>query len=175
MQKLFDWLHIEPTGRSLWWFLVKMLFLIWVLQFLTQMLLHTVGVPIPNDPELPLLKEKFFVIMLFSVPFAVFMEEAVWRLLLVLPLAFIVESKARPKVLLVSTLLLSMIFGYIHKIPGGIPSILLQGVGGLLLSVVFLKCGGLQGKYWKALGASTCVHIVFNWIPLFIELARQSL
>lgn len=61
--------------------------------------------------------------------------------------------------LFVAVLCSSVIFGYVHF---GLKSILLQGVGGLVLSIVYVKCGGFNGKVIKPLLVSTLVHSLYN-------------
>jgi membrane protease YdiL (CAAX protease family) len=59
-------------------------------------------------------------------------------------------------VILVSS---SIIFGLIH---GNVLNLLFQGVGGIILGLVYLKCGGMQGKYLKPMFVSTVTHICIN-------------
>ncbi|MBP9669700.1 MAG: CPBP family intramembrane metalloprotease [Candidatus Pacebacteria bacterium] len=55
----------------------------------------------------------------------------------------------------------SALFAYVHH---GWMSIFLQGIGGVALSVVYLKCGGLEGRWLKATWYSTVSHTFFNFV-----------
>ncbi len=55
----------------------------------------------------------------------------------------------------------SMLFAYVHH---GWLSLFLQGIGGIALSVVYLKCGGMEGRWAKATWYSTVSHTFFNFV-----------
>ncbi len=68
---------------------------------------------------------------------------------------------AQTSVLLGISIVASAVFGYVH---GNFSSIPVQGVGGFILSIVYLKCGGINGKIMWPLMTSASVHFVFNMI-----------
>jgi hypothetical protein len=84
------------------------------------------------------------------------MEEVLFRL----PLAFAVRYLRFVGVLL-SVLVLSIAFAWVH---GNLSTgrLLLQGMGGIVLSVIFLKCGGLNGKVLKPLAVCVGYHITWD-------------
>ena len=84
-----------------------------------------------------------------------------------MPLAFLSGVGLSTAKVLVFAIIFSVIFGFLH---GGIPNIFIQGVGGFMYSVLFLKCGGLQGNYTKAIATSTAVHFLFNMTLLAIAI-----
>jgi len=84
-----------------------------------------------------------------------FLEEVVFRL----PLGFARKLKLSARNTLALAILLSMIFGLAH---GKIINIFIQGVSGLIYSILFLKCGGYQGKIFKPLVTATATHAMFN-------------
>lgn len=57
----------------------------------------------------------------------------------------------------------SAVFGYVH---GDWSNVAAQGVSGLIFTLVFLKCGGLQRHYSKALVSSTLTHVLGNYLLL---------
>jgi membrane protease YdiL (CAAX protease family) len=101
-----------------------------------------------------------FPIILFG---AAFIEEVIFRL----PLAIIIEMRGSIVGVLAIALLLSAIFGFLH---GGIHHIFIQGVVGFISCILFLKCGGLQRNYFKALAATTVTHFLFNAILVGIAI-----
>jgi len=53
----------------------------------------------------------------------------------------------------------SVVFGAIH---GSLWHVLFQGVGGFMFSLLFLKCGGLQKRWVKALACAFTAHFLYN-------------
>ncbi len=103
-------------------------------------------------------------ILSISLPFivliGVMIEEYIFRLM---PLEFALNRKFNSKQLSCVVLLVSTFFGYLH---GGVEHVFIQGFGGIVLSVVFLKCGGMNKNYRKAYICSTASHYCFNMILL---------
>lgn len=54
----------------------------------------------------------------------------------------------------------SLIFGVLHD--GGITSIALQGIGGLVFCALYLKCGGLRGAFLAPLTCAIILHMAWN-------------
>jgi hypothetical protein len=94
------------------------------------------------------------------LPLAVVLEELLFRLPLILPLALFGVGR----VTLAAAFLLSFGFGQLH----GDWHWLVQGPGGFLLCLVFIKCGGARGGtgYAKAFTSACAVHLLFNSILL---------
>ncbi len=98
---------------------------------------------------------------LIAFPLTVLVEEILFRL----PLAILVWKKWPLERILFSVLGLSLLFGLMH---GGIWHVFSQGVGGMIYSVLFLKCGGFQGRYIKAVLVTFLTHLIFNSAVLFL-------
>lgn len=65
----------------------------------------------------------------------------------------------------------SLLFGYAH---GDWTNIFVQGLGGICLSIVFLKCGGMNRKPTKALAYSTVSHASANiLLDIILMLAKR--
>lgn len=83
-----------------------------------------------------------------------FIEELLFRL----PLAIPVKRNWSAGSILVVAAILSVLFGLAH----GADHIFIQGVSGFIYSIVFLKCGGFQRKFFKAFLIVTATHFLFN-------------
>ncbi|OGZ97663.1 MAG: hypothetical protein A2676_03635 [Candidatus Sungbacteria bacterium RIFCSPHIGHO2_01_FULL_51_22] len=64
-------------------------------------------------------------------------------------------------------MVLSAIFGAAH---GNIINIFIQGVSGFMSLLLFLKCGGWQGRYVKALLTTGITHTLFNGVLTLIAI-----
>lgn len=62
------------------------------------------------------------------------------------------------------SILSSVVFGYIH---GGWFTLPVQGVSGIIFSVVYLKFGGMQGKVILPFVASSITHFFYNGFIVF--------
>lgn len=99
----------------------------------------------------------------FFLIFMALIEEVIFRL----PLAVAVEAEAEKSAILLFALLLSLAFGLAH---GSILNIFIQGFGGFIYCILFLKCGGYQKKYSQALAVTTTAHFLWNLSVSFIAL-----
>ena len=91
------------------------------------------------------------------------LEELLFRAPLAIPVAFGLERGLAPLVVA-----LSMLFGWAHG--GGIPHIIVQGGVGLVLSLIFLKCGGLYHRPIRGWLCSTASHGLYDsaiWLAVF--------
>ena len=147
------WLEKEALGREIGLCVVGCLVLMFAYAFSVLGAAHLLKIDIPpvSGENIP--------IFVFSFPIklivVVFIEELIFRL----PLAIVVEKKWSIAKVLASALVLSAIFGVLH---GSIHHIFIQGAEGFICSVLFLKCGGLQGNYLKAVAVTTTTHFLFN-------------
>jgi len=163
----FDWLQKEPTGTAFWKFLALIVLLNYGFASWVEIVLTVGGVQFPDSEVLENLVRNHTVIFFGLLPFLVAIEEAIFRL----PLVVFLKRNASPRTLCVVVAILSILFGLGH---GGWIGVPIQGVMGISFCVVFLKCGGLQKKYWKAFLSSTGVHFVHNFIVLGIFLLFLS-
>lgn len=87
-------------------------------------------------------------------------EEVLFRLL---PIALVRQATPSRAWLLFTVFASSILFGYVH---GSLSNILVQGTIGFAFAFVFLKCGGMNGRYLKALFWTSATHAMVNLIPL---------
>lgn len=64
-----------------------------------------------------------------------------------------------PSRLYAAILISSVLFGLAH---GTFFNIAIQGVSGLLLSILFLKGGGSKKRFWRGIATSTIAHALFD-------------
>lgn len=158
MNKLLAWLYVEPTGFTWWSFLAKITAINFFITLLLGTILDAAGAPLRDETTiLSMLQKTPLVFLFFFLPLSAAFEETLFRL----PLALFIQMNIPPMYLLVVAALLSVIFGYAH---GGWWQVPLQGVGGFIFCLVFLKCGGLEEKFGKAFFSSSCAHLLLNWI-----------
>jgi len=99
-----------------------------------------------------------------AIFFAYFIGVAIQEELLfrVLPLGFGRFITKDPRVLLWMIVIpTSILFGFVH---GSVWNILIQGVGGMILCIVYLMCGGYQGKILKPFFMTSAIHCVYDTI-----------
>jgi len=109
-----------------------------------------------------------FVLLLIVLLLIAILEELVFR---IAPLGILAWHGAHTSTLLVTAAVSSVIFGYMH---GGLANIPVQGLSGLILSLLFLKCGGITGTRRGVLigaGACICSHFVWNIIIAVVLIA----
>jgi membrane protease YdiL (CAAX protease family) len=83
------------------------------------------------------------------------------------PLTLVTRFWPIPTAVIVTSVLSSAVFGYLH---GGAAYIWLRGVAGLIYCGVFLKCGGWNRRPFKALFFTTLAHFLHNTlvaVPIF--------
>ena len=114
-----------------------------------------------NDPPIEILTVAF--------PFIMFLAALTEEIFFRLPLALLAKIKVPKRGILTCALVLSIIFGYCH---GGSYYIFVQGVSGVILSMLFLECGGYQGKIIKPIMVSATAHFLFNGVIAISLLIR---
>lgn len=105
-----------------------------------------------SERSVPILSLKAFVI----TTCAEFIEEFAFRFI---PLALTFLIFGRSRMVLVAALLSSIVFGYLH---GGYDLMFTLGFMGLMLCLVFLKCGGMNGSVIKGFLCSFLAHFSVN-------------
>lgn len=104
-------------------------------------------------------------LFLFAIiAYQLFVEEIKFRFL---PLFFATEIAKKIKfrfLIPLTAVASSVLFGWMHgsNLKGGWVFIFIQGATGLILSVVYLKCGGMTNKHLKALSSSYLIHFIFD-------------
>lgn len=151
--RLLQWLQVEAYGKDVFLVVVAATALCWFWNAGILILMHFIG------GGLSLVGQGNILVSRIYSPVGVFgaalFEEIIFRL----PLAIFVERNWSTDKVLTVAVPLSAVFGYLH---GGIMHVFLQGVSGFMFSLVFLKCGGWQRNYAKAVLASTATHFLFN-------------
>lgn len=151
-KRLLDWLQVEARGANAFAVIgiVMLLDLFWNTVVLSALLFVADIHPVHHRVGLTI--NVWLPVILLGLAT---MEEVMFRF----PLALFVEGDWRMGDILIVAVLLSALFGILH---GGLINIFLQGVGGFLWSLVFLKCGGAEKNYAKGVLASTLCHFFFN-------------
>lgn len=162
--RTWQWLHQRP-GRQQWLVLVAaavVFQLAW--SALGIWLVATVdGAPQKAHPvmrwlmlEAPLWKAMGFLAV------GVMIEEVLFRLLpLGLALGFYRDDTRHGWIVVAMIALASVAFGFFHGLEWY--RLLLQSVGGIVLSLVYLKACGMDASYWlRALATAWLAHLVFN-------------
>jgi membrane protease YdiL (CAAX protease family) len=85
-------------------------------------------------------------------------EEFIFRLF---PLTISVKLLGNSTIVIWVAVLSSVIFGYVHAGWAAVP---IQGVLGFALALVFLKCGGLQKRSFKAFFVCVFLHFYINML-----------
>ncbi len=159
--KLFEsWLSKQWSFKTLVWLvpaivIAKLFYGIFIITAY-----KCIGVQEPPDSELitQLLRSKpleLFLLACFVGPIA---EELMYRFL---PMWVGVEFSRSPYILLLIIIVSSVLFGYGHY---GWWSLMIQGVGGIVSSIIFLKSGGYESNYLKALTTVIILHAMFNTV-----------
>jgi membrane protease YdiL (CAAX protease family) len=125
--------------------------------------------------EVPLSESESEGIAIFSWSFFGFIllvsviEEFLFR---IMPLSLIMRLTKRRDVVLLTALICSALFGYVH---GGLPHILLQGIGGFLYAVLFIKYSRQGSRVVEGSIVVIAVHSLFNLlISLLLFLEGES-
>ncbi|OGF24969.1 hypothetical protein A2331_00315 [Candidatus Falkowbacteria bacterium RIFOXYB2_FULL_34_18] len=154
LDKFIYWLQEEIKGRRVPIFILKILIIDMIYCLFCLIILFFTDNIFSKSGQ-----HGNISILSYSFPFVVFMLAFLEEIIFRLPLSFFVKFST-PKTVLCFAIILSAIFGYLH---GGILNIVAtQGVGGFLICIVYLKCGGFQGKTLKPLICSTCMHALYN-------------
>lgn len=95
-------------------------------------------------------------------------EEILYRFPLVVPILL----RWSPGGTLGIAIILSILFGLAH---GNAYHILIQGVGGFFYAILFLKCGGAQRHFPKALSVTVATHILYDGTLIGLGLASEIL
>ncbi len=166
MLKIEGWLKEEVKGKWILFSIIACLFLDFALNCFVILILNIFDITISaqNESGIPILTPSFPIMLICTAYF----EELIFRAPLAL-LVLLTAERWKLRVIFIVAVALSILFGLVH---GGIPNIFLQGIGGLLWSILFLKCGGYQKKFIKPLAVTTITHFLFNGILALICLSQ---
>ena len=172
MRRLAVWLRKEPIG---FWKTLRFILFSVALAYVYNLAVELVYI---NNVDLENLDSGIVVplwwIFLLGITLGRVFEELFFRFI---PLCLVGEIfKRNPYHLLATAAVSSLAFAYAHNISGGLNigwmRIFIQGVSGLILCAVFLKCGGMNRRYFKAYCASVTTHALLNaaiFAPLIIS------
>ena len=177
MEWILGWLQTQVPIGHIWLFVLYSIGSIFILNLLTILLLpKRFTEPPPFDPSdldpgsylhlnaprmgIPILT-WIFPGQLFSLAV---MEEIVFRFVL---LGGAIQIWGATWPVLLVMIISSIVFGLMH---GGPVNVLLQGVGGLVFCVIFLKCGAFGHNFLMALMVTAIAHCISNLIAAFFSL-----
>lgn len=155
------WLKKEAQGKAALFWIFAVVKINLVYSFTALWVLSHMGVVVPNIPGIEQIFTGGIIAILIVSAKYVLLEELTFRF----PLAILAWLQYSLGSVLVFALVLSIFFGLAHGSP---EHILLQGVSGFFLSLLFLKCGGLQGRPFKALACAFSAHWLYNASLFFI-------
>lgn len=93
------------------------------------------------------------------------LEELIFR---IIPLALLLRFTRNRRIIIVSILALSVAFAFMH---GGWPTLLLQGIGGVLYSILFIKYADNGKRLLEACAVVVLIHIIFNLLAVMISVS----
>jgi membrane protease YdiL (CAAX protease family) len=167
---LASWLADEPSGFKVFIYIGLYVPICMILSLLMLGFAETLHAPIIHQTVvIEELKSVGPMLIFPSLLGAAVAEELIFRLA---PLAVVLYFFGRrPGLLLLTSLVVSAVFGIVH---GNYVNIFIQGMSGFLLSLLFLKCGGFNGNVFKGCATSSLGHFLFNSlivVPLIVTAA----
>lgn len=179
MRKLHAWFEQGASYRELWEQLPLYYILIVALNLIGNGVAHVFFPPSEVNEHTERIisavqQEGALSMYFFGVVYAPIVEEITYRLIpitLIFTLTRVVLPYVLPEFLLVlcCSVLVSAHFGYVH---GGPVNILLQGVSGLVFTVMFLKWSGFGRDLVKGLVASMTLHATVNAVAMLHLIIR---
>lgn len=169
MEKLENWLNQEVPLKKLWLYILGALALSLISDIFWDKVLQALfsfgGLKLsgPPDRETVSILSWWFPLMLILKAWE---EEMLFRWL---PLYLTVKADKPFQEKMLMAIVFSLIFGLVH---GSVLSILFQGISGFIWSLLWFKCGGLQGHYIKATAVTTLTHALWNGGIAIVLLAR---
>ncbi len=158
MGLFFTWLYTKPKSYLLHIIGLTTALLIYMTTVVIAMTI--LGVSGPDWMELedkPVEYRFIFLLFLFlGIPLNSILEELIYRM----PLTLICRVWPGHHVSLWAAVTSSIIFGCVH---GGIATLPMQGVLGIVLSLSYLKCGGMEGKFWRPYAVTVTIHTLYNF------------
>lgn len=167
------WLEKEPTGRQYWKFLRKTLVVMLCYNFSAGFFIVAWKLPklfLASDVVAEriqimadfILNGNPYLLFLLLVKIVIW-EEFCFRWA---PLFVAVKFFKKRYLILLTLIASSVVFSWMHKPESEADNwyifIFLQGMAGMALGVVYLKCGIFHGRVLKAAFSSFLVHYVFN-------------
>ena len=165
MRILIDWLSREAKKTDIVKIMIIMLVIGVVYICSYSLLMYFDIVPKPTSENVGDLKAYYdewgAVLFLFVILLVVFLEELFFRWF-----PYFIAVKSNDKFIWFMAVIWATVgFGRLHGASLG--NVLAQGVMGIVFSVVFLKCGGMNKKFKKALFCSVLFHYMYNLVMFF--------
>lgn len=164
MKRLVSWLAVEARGRKVAVFIFIFLVFNIVYSFSVLEFYDFLGVEFPMPDALKQVRNGKIVNIPWYFPGALlstFLGAAWEELIFRSPLLLAVFWWNRSGKILLAAAALSLVFGLAH---GSYHHIFIQGVTGFCLSLLFLKCGGLNEKLNKPILICSSAHALLNII-----------
>lgn len=148
-----NWLKREAVGWHVIFYVLGCTVINLLIAALTMGIVYLFKVDFPAKESIGLeILSPTFPFLLFILAF---IEEVMFRL----PLAIAITYEWSVRWLFIFMVVLSVLFGISH---GSVYNIPVQGAIGLMFSILFLKCGGMEERYKKAILATTTAHFLYN-------------
>lgn len=158
INRFIEWLKIEAKGAEVWRLIFVSVIAYGFTSNIAISILRIIGVQLANRPLNPQ-------IIGWSLPFVIFFYAFREELMFRFPIYFVASMVGVNRFVLVYAFILSIGFGVAH---GSWVNIFIQGFAGIYWSILYIKCGGGQGRVFKPLLASSFAHFAFNGI-LFLQ------
>lgn len=176
MYWLERWLQKEAKGWSvLGWIIISVLLIFLYSAAVGLLIDRVVGSDSENEWNLLRAADKAPHISFWGVFVIIFMyfcfasrEEILFRWL---PFTIVCLEKFNFKTVITTAIISSVIFGYLH---GGFIHIFVQGIGGFIFCLLYLKCGGYHNRNIKAVFVSTSAHALYNVLLIALIIAISS-
>jgi membrane protease YdiL (CAAX protease family) len=158
LRAFVDWCTGPNVYRPTQWQYYKLPFLVLVVDLVLSLLVA--GVFFATDIEVGY-EEEYEGMLILSwlfIPY-LFMISAVEEFFFrILPLTWVLRNTARKYLHVLAALATAVAFGYVH---GGLTNIPLQGIGGFLYAIVFIKYAHGE-RYMEAGIVLIVLHTLFN-------------
>lgn len=186
MSNFIDWLMEKPSNRERSTIILKSLTIIFAILVIMPIILAILNVQVTgkvvatqsdSKDSIPIMSLDFIILMALVA----IIEELLFRVvplslaaLVVYSTVFLLNrfyqkhidaSRIVIKAALIATIPASVIFGYAH---GGLPNILVQGLGGIIFSIVYIKCGGTGKGILTGWKSSSILHFLVDVIIFLI-------
>ena len=160
-RQALDWIFRPPTAKEY----MRLPFIVLGLDLLYNLAVIIVLVLLGIDPEpvddthaVPIASWWF----VLSIVWVSIEEEVIFR---IIPLVLLLRYVRNRVIIMVAVLAISALFGYVHH---GWESIAMQGVGGVLYSILFIKYAENGTRYYQASAVVILVHTIYNAIIMMI-------
>ncbi len=164
MKHITNWVFTRPQGAEYW--LLPLFIVAWdqLYNIVVAQLLYS-----NTLAEGTIATEEVVLVASWQFPFELILgatlEELVFR---IIPLVILLRYMPNKLVTGASVLALSVAFAFIH---GGWPTLLLQGIGGVVYSIVFLKYADNGKRILEASAVVILVHIIFNIMAVLLSVS----